>query len=86
MSSLYFFPQKVSVNLIQSSVLLYRASLHNKVIQITRCAIPKVSMFPKECYFLPFLFAGKFRMVRARLLLPVLGVTGPEKEAGVSVL
>lgn len=60
MSFFYFFSQKVSEKLIQNSVLVHRTSLHNKVIQITYSKIPEVSMFPKESYFLPFLFVCRY--------------------------
>lgn len=86
MSSFYFFPQKVSVKLIQRGVLLHQASLHNEVIQTTYCAIPKMSTFPKERCFLPFLFVSVSKMVGGKFLVPLLGATGSEKQADVSLL
>lgn len=48
MSWFYFFSQKIIVKLIQSDVLLHKASLNNEVIQIPYGAIPKVSTFQKK--------------------------------------
>lgn len=70
------------MKLIQSDVLLHRASLHNKVIQITCGGIPKVSTFQKKV--LSVFSADMCRGARERFL--VLGVSSSEIQVDASLL